>query len=112
MFDDDGMKKPIIFSVFFFIIIAISSFGQGVWIEETVDPETGLRTGKIQLNGETYDIQPDANLSGTYLKGADLRRSDLRRADLSEANLSGANLSGANLSKTNLTGVNLRNLYV
>jgi len=107
------MNKPIIFSVFFFILTAIFSFGQGEWIEVTVDPETGLRTGKIQLNGEIYDIQPEANLSGTYLKGADLRRSDLRGADLSEANLGEANLSEANfvtalLEKSNLEGANLK----
>ena len=48
------MKKPIIFSVFFFIITAISSFGQdgGVWIEEVVDPDTGLRKGIIEFNDE------------------------------------------------------------
>ena len=50
------MTKPIIFSVLFFIISSISSFGQGVWIEENVDPETGLKTGKIDVNGDIYEI--------------------------------------------------------
>ena len=44
------MKKPVIFSVLFFIITATSSFGQGVWIEEYIDPQTNLRTGKIEIN--------------------------------------------------------------
>ena len=56
------MKKPIIFSVLFFIITAISSFAQGDWIEETIDPETNLRTGKIEINGKVYEIKPDADL--------------------------------------------------
>ena len=48
------MKKPIILRLLFFIITAISSFGQGegFWIEENVDPETGLRTGKIEIFSE------------------------------------------------------------
>ena len=53
-----GMKKPIIFSVLFFIITAISSFGQSVQIEENIDPDTGLRTGKIGVNGNVYEIKP------------------------------------------------------
>ena len=36
------MKKPIIFSVLFFIITSISSFGQGVWIEEIRRFKTGF----------------------------------------------------------------------
>ena len=113
-----GMKKPIILSVFFFILTAISSFGQGVWIEETVDPDTGLRTGKIKdLLGVPYDIKPNAtlegadltfmDLSGVNLSGADLTGVDVTIANLSGANLSGANLSGANLGGANLSGANL-----
>ena len=46
------MKKPIIFSVLFFIITSISSFGQGVWIQEYIDPQTNLREGKTEINGK------------------------------------------------------------
>ena len=66
------MKKLIILSVFFFILTAISSFGQGVWIEENIDPDTGLRTGKIEINGNVYEIKPDADLFDASLEGADL----------------------------------------
>ena len=55
------MKKPIIFSVLFFILTAISSFAQGDWIEETIDPETNLRTGKIEINGKVYEIKTNGN---------------------------------------------------
>ena len=104
------MKKPIIFSVLFFIITAISSFGQGRWLEENIDPVTGLRTGLIEVNGKLYDIRHrswvliDGNLSG-----ADLSKADLREADLTGANLIGADLSGANLEEANLEEANLKN---
>ena len=75
------MKKPIIFSVFFFIITAISSFGQGVWIEENVDPETDLRTGKIEVNGQVYEIRRNANLPFADLRTADLSKADLGGVD-------------------------------
>ena len=54
------MKKPIIFTVFFFTLTATPSFGQGVWIDENVDLGTGLRTGKIEVNGNIYEIKPNA----------------------------------------------------
>ena len=54
------MKKPIIFSVLFFIITPIFSLGQGVWIEETIDGSN--RTGKIEINGKIYEIKSNANL--------------------------------------------------
>ena len=34
------------------------------------DPETGLRTGTISVNGETYRISPLANLPDANLAGA------------------------------------------
>ena len=98
------MKKPIIFSVLFFIITATSSFGQGVWIEENVDPDTVLRTGKIEVNGNIYEIKPGANLEGANLQRVDLSGADLLRANLSGANLIRANLEEANLSVANLEG--------
>jgi uncharacterized protein YoxC len=110
--DNGGMKKPIIFSVLFFVLTAISSYGQGEWIEERVDPFNNLRSGLILVNGEVYEIQPNANLSGADLSGADLSGADLRGAnlngaDLSGADLSGADLSGADLRVADLSGANL-----
>ena len=99
------MKKPIILSVLFFIITAISSFGQGVWIVENVDPETGLRTGLIgNPAGDIYRIKPNAILIEADLRGADLSKTNLEGANLSQANLSQANLSRANLEGVNLEG--------
>ena len=68
------------------------------WAELVTDPETGLRTGTLTVNGATYTIQPGAdlrraNLSGANLSGADLALTDLRGADLSGADLTGV-LSG------------------
>ena len=117
------MKKPIIFSVLFFILTAISSFGQGEWIEENVDPDTGLRTGKIEIRGEVYEIKPNANLENAQLYGADLSRANLTAAtferaniflvdftgaDLFTSNLSEANLVAANFTDANLVGADLR----
>ena len=105
------MKKPIIFSIFFFILTAISSFG--TWIEQTFDPETGLRTGKVRTQFGTFEIKPDANLRGANLSGANLKGADLREANLTETILQRANLSGARfyraegLTRTNFTLANL-----
>ena len=108
-----GMKKPIILGVFFFILTAISSFGQGVWIEETVDPDTGLRTGKIKdILGVPYDIKPNATLEGADLQLRDLSGANLSGADLTGVDVSIANLSGANLSGANLNGANLNEAYL
>ena len=99
------MKKPIIFSVLFFIITPIFSLGQGVWIEETIDGSN--RTGKIEINGKIYEIKSNANLRDANLSGANLSDADLRFSDLSGANLSGANLSGANLAFNEILNVDL-----
>jgi len=101
------MKKPIVFSVLFFILTAIPSFGQGVWIEETVDPVSGLKTGKIEINGDVYEIGRDANLEGANLYNADLEGVNLVGANLEGANLVTANLNGANLHGARLNGANL-----
>ena len=81
------MKKPIIFSVIFLIISSISSFGEGIWLEENLDPETGLRKGVIEVGGRIHHINRNAVLEGANLQGA-----DLQGANLINANLSGANL--------------------
>ena len=112
------MKTPIIFSVLFFILTAISSFGQGggFWIEENVDPETGLRTGKIETDfGETFEMKPNTDLRRADLQSFDLRNvnlegANLTNADLNEAAIQGANLEGANLGNANLRGISSGNL--
>ena len=114
------MTKPIILRVLFFILTALSSFGQGVWIQETVDAKTGLRTGKFEISGIVYEIKPNANLQGANLEGANLERANLERANLERANLRTVNLEGANLSfanvrrsqlsNANLDKANLRNI--
>ena len=101
------MKKPIIFSVFFFILTAISSFGQGVWIEERVDPD-GLRTGIFRINGKVHSISPFGSLRGADLTGADLRNANLQSTELRETIFVGANLTGADFFQANLREANLR----
>ena len=117
------MKRPIIFSILFFILTAISSFadkefgfGRGLFgIEE--DPESGLRTGKIEVGGEfgefgelaIYEIKPNAELKNLRLCETDLSNVDLRGADLTgteflNCNLKGVNLDGANLKDTGFFG--------
>ncbi|MDA7681440.1 pentapeptide repeat-containing protein [Verrucomicrobiales bacterium] len=103
------MKKPIIFSVLFFIISSISSFGQeeGRWIEETIDPETGLRTGKIEVDGRIHRIEPFADIRSSFLVGVDLSRANLRFADLRSSNFAGANLKGADLRDSDLRSADI-----
>ena len=90
------MKK--LLALLFVALSSVTIHAQTVWIEETIDPITGLRTGVIEVNGGTYTIGPFANL-----RDADLRNASLCDANLRVANLSGANLSGASLSFANLT---------
>ena len=112
------MKKPIIYSAFFFIITATFSFGQGVWIEENwsiEDGGLGFRTGIITLDGKNYNITPGADLSNIDFKATDLSSVNLNGADLSRANLSQANLENSSLVKVNLnkavlTGTNLKGI--
>ena len=103
------MKKPIIFSVLFFIISSISSFGQGVWIEEEEydDADGNYRIGKIQINNKIYEINENAILVDADLSGVDLSNTWLRGANLTGANLRGTNLALARLSRTNFTGADL-----
>ena len=74
------MKKSTLIALLLFVLTSFTAFSQGEWIEETVDPETGLRTGKIEVNGNIYEIKPNADLEG---------------ANLYRANLEGANLTDA-----------------
>jgi len=100
------MKKPIIFSVFIFILTATPSFGQGVWSD--VVRNLGFKSGKLDVNGKVYQINFGANLEGANLEGADLLNVDLRRSNLKEANLQVADLKYANFLGTNLSGAHLR----
>ena len=112
------MKKPIIISVLFFVLTAISSLGDGEFgfgselFDVVQDPESGLRTGKIEVSDEfdefertIYEIKPNAELKNLRLCDADFSNVDLRGADLTgteffNCNLKGANLDGANLKDT------------
>ena len=88
------MKKPTLIALLLFVLTSFSAFSQGEWIEETIDPETGLRTGKIRVNGDIYEIKPNAK--------------NLR--DLSNADLSGSYFSVSNLKNANLSGTNMQNV--
>ena len=71
------------------LVVALSSVtlhAQGVWTQENIDPNTGLRTGVIEVNGDTYTIGPNANFFNANLRGADLSRADLSDADLTAVN--------------------------
>ena len=92
------------------LAVALSSVtvhAQGVWIEENIDPDTGLRTGVIEVNGGTYTIEPNANLRRANLTGADLRGASFFNAALNNANLRHANLTGADIRFADLRGANL-----
>ena len=101
------MKKPIIFSLLFLINTAISSFGQGVWMDDIINPNTGLRNGLFKINGRTHFISTNSTLVDADLQGANLERASLNRANLEGANLQGVNFEGANLEGANLIGANL-----
>ena len=106
------MKKLIIISLLYFFLTCLASFSQGEWIEEVIDPETGLRTGKIEINGVIATINPGVDLSEINLEGADLQGANLERATLIFTNFKGANLKGANLtySRSNLANFSNANL--
>jgi len=122
------MKKPIIFSVLFFIITAISSFGQGVWIEERIHRWNGQKYGTVEdVNGKTFEIGKTSeqdititNALGTNFGGANFSGMDLRLAQFMEAynhnrrasspvNFSNANLRNANFLNCQMSGSNFRN---
>ena len=92
------MKKQIIISLVYFFLTGLTSFAQGEWIEEVIDPETGLKTGKIEINGVIATINSGVDLSEINLEGADLQGANLERAILVTTNFKDANLKGANLT--------------
>ena len=82
------------------LVVALSSVtlhAQGVWIEENFDPDTGLRTGVIRVNGGTYTIAPGVDLLDGNFRGADLSFADLSGAELERTNFIDAKLTGARL---------------
>jgi len=86
--------------------------GKGEWFDREKVNEGSiwrnpLFTGKLSVNGRTYEIGPNADLSGADLRDAQLMGVDLRGANLSGANLRGANLAYANLWDSNLSGADL-----
>ena len=100
------MKKPIIIALLCYVLTNLTSFSQGQWIEEEIDPDTGLRTGKIEINGVIATINSGVDLSGINLEGADLKKANLERAILISSNFTEANLEGANLSQSRLNSAN------
>ena len=67
----------------------------------------------VTSHGNTYTIEPranlqDANLRGAHLQGADLQDADLRGAHLQDANLRDADLLYANLRGADLRGAHLQ----
>ncbi len=82
------------------------------WIEQSADPETGLRTGIVRAGNTTFEIGPNVDLRGADLSGLDLSNTNLAGALLVAANLSGTDLRGtvlnaADLSRANLSASNL-----
>ena len=63
---------------------------------------------EMSMNGNTYKIEPGADLRGAYLEGAYLGGADLKGANLKGANLKWANLEWADLSRADLSGANLK----
>ena len=100
------MKKPIIIALLYYVLTNLTLFSQGQWIEEEIDPDTGLRTGKIEINGVIATINSGVDLSGINLEGADLKKANLERAILISSNFTEANLEGANLSQSRLNSAN------
>ena len=103
------MKNSTLITLLFFVLTSLKAFSQGEWIEETIDPETGLRTGKIEINGVIATINSGVDLSGINLGGADLEGANLERAILITTNLKEANLKGANLTYSRLNSANFSN---
>ena len=93
------------------LLVALSSgtlHARGVWTQELIDPNTGLRTGTFQVNGTIYSIGPGADLRFENLNEADLSLANLSGALLRDSDLFKANLNGANLTGADLRGVNFR----
>ena len=90
------------------LFVALSSVTiHAQWLSESVDPDTGLRTGVIVSIGLLVPIGPGVDLGGADLREADLSGANLRDADFFEADLRDADLSGADLFGANLSGANL-----
>ena len=98
---------PLEMIIAFLALTAGPLFGQLVQ-----DPDTGLRSGTITANGNTYAIASGTMLAGANLEDANLIDVDLSVADLSGANLRGADLSGAELTGANLNGADLTGAYL
>jgi hypothetical protein len=77
-----------------------------------VENENGYRTGIINVNGNTYEIKPNAYLRYANLKNANLIEADLSGANLSGANLRRADLRGAHLFGSDLHDSDLRGTYL
>jgi len=123
------MKKPTLIALLLFVLTSFFAFSQGEWIEETIDPETGLRTGKIKVNDIIYEIGVGVRLTSVDFSEVDLSNCNLNGATLwgnwdsnlyeilgetagrngtfKKANLKGASLIGARIVQINFSGANL-----
>jgi hypothetical protein len=96
------MKMPTLIALLLFVLTSFSAFSQGERVDVVTDAMSW--TGKLIINGGTYEIKPNANLNNANLSGA-----DLTHANLGGASLVGANLSNANLKFASLGNADLRN---
>ncbi|MDB4810385.1 pentapeptide repeat-containing protein [bacterium] len=99
------MKKPTLITLLLFVLTSFSAFSQGQRVDVVTDAMSW--TGKLIINGETYEIKQNANLDNANLSGADLTHANLGGASLVGANLSNANLKFASLGNTDLRNANL-----
>ena len=109
------MKKPIIFSVLFFIITPIFSFAEKEFgvnarlIDVVLDPESGLRTGKFEVIRERFIDDPfdefDESAIYEIKPNAELKNLRLCDIDLSNFDVSGADLTGTQFTDCNLKGL-------
>ena len=80
--------------------------------ELVTDPETGLRTGTIIVNGAINEIGPGVNLNFADLRDANLSGANLSGADFNEANFMGANLTDTNFGDAFASVIGLNGLKI
>ena len=111
------MRKETIITLLILTFSSLLSSGQLVWVEENLDNETGLRTGRIKGTFGPipvfYLIEPktvlrNLNDGPVSFLGFDLSNTDLNQANLMNARLIRTDLSGANLNQAVLSGADLR----
>ena len=104
------MKK--LLALLVVVLSTVTLHAQGVWTEQNIDPDTGLKTGVFEVNGSSFTIGPKADLRDANLSGANLIYANLVDADLQGAKLNDADLTLANLNGASLYNANLYNAYL